>query len=38
MKPVSVAKAVSRPTLTRRIWRVFDYRCPVPVRRARFTT
>ena len=33
MKPVNVSK----PKVLR-IWRVFDYRRPVPVRRARFTT
>jgi hypothetical protein len=38
MKPVPVAKAAVRPTLTRRFWRVFEYRRPVPVRRVRFTT
>jgi hypothetical protein len=33
MKPVKASK----PKMLR-IWRVFDYRRPVPVRRARFTT
>jgi hypothetical protein len=37
MKPAPVAKAAVRPKLTRRIWRVFEYRRPVPVRRPRFT-
>jgi hypothetical protein len=38
MKPTSVAKPVPRPSLTRRFWRVFEYRRPQPVRRVRFTT
>jgi hypothetical protein len=33
MKPVKASK----PKMLR-VWRVFDYRRPVPVRRARFTT
>ena len=37
MKPAPVAKAAVLPTLTRRFWRVFEYRRPSPVRRARFT-
>jgi hypothetical protein len=37
MKQAPVAKAAVRPTLTRRFWRVFEYRRPVPVRRVRFT-
>jgi hypothetical protein len=38
MKSAPVAKAAPRPTLTQRFWRVFEYRRPTPVRRARFTT
>jgi hypothetical protein len=38
MKPAPVAKPVVGPTLTRRFWRVFEYRRPMPVRRPRFTT
>lgn len=38
MKPAPVAKAAVRPTLARRLWRVFEYRRPVPVRQPRFTT
>jgi len=38
MKPLPVAKPASRPSLTRRFWRVFEYRRPVPIRRPRFTT
>lgn len=42
MKPkfasaANVAKA-QPPTLPMRIWRVFEYRRPLPVRRPRFTT
>jgi hypothetical protein len=37
MKKAPFAKAAVRPTLTRRFWRVFEYRRPVPVRRVRFT-
>jgi hypothetical protein len=32
------AKPGVLPTVTRRFWRVFEYRRPVPVRRVRFTT
>jgi hypothetical protein len=38
MKPALVAKTAVRPTLTRRFWRVFEYRRPAPIRRPRFTT
>jgi hypothetical protein len=40
MKPgVPVAQARREPSPhLRRIWRVFEYRRPVPVRRPRFTT
>jgi hypothetical protein len=37
MKPAPVAKPAPRPLLTRRVWRVFEYRRPVAVRRPRFT-
>ena len=40
MKPapeVSVTKA-QRPVLPLRIWRVFEYRRPLPLQRPRFTT
>ena len=36
MKPVRT-KPAPRPKVTLRIWRVFEYRRPVPVRRPRFT-
>jgi len=38
MKPPPVAKPAPWPSLTRRFWRVFEYRRPVPIRRPRFTT
>src|SRR6185437_3216648 len=38
MKPPPVAKPAPRPSLTRRFWRVFEYRRPEPIRRPRFTT
>ena len=38
MKQAPVTKPAVRQSLTRRFWRVFEYRRPVPVRRPRFTT
>ena len=40
MKRVPVANAAKvRPAVVpARVWRVFEYRRPLPVRRARFTT
>ena len=38
MTPKPAAKPAALPMLTRRFWRVFEYRRPVPVRRPRFTT
>lgn len=40
MKRASAASAVKpqAPVLPPRIWRVFEYRRPLPVRRPRFTT
>jgi hypothetical protein len=34
----AAATAKARPAVPLRIWRVFEYRRPLPVRRPRFTT
>lgn len=36
--PAANAAQPQPPTLPLRIWRVFEYRRPLPVRRPRFTT
>ena len=37
MKRVAAAKA-QPPVLSPRVWRVFEYRRPLPIQRPRFTT